>query len=386
MKASADAARLLRESNPVADDAFSGAAGDSIGRATFEHITGGPSRRAQAAGRSSAPARMTGPVGERHRRLALRWTAGLAAALAAGAVVLVTIVLPGATQNGVDAAAYVVKRVDSALNAAEPGEIAQMTITTRGIEMYGSTAVTTTAQEWSYGDQWRLIATSPGGHPVYDEGFSSSSVYTVVSYQAQTWARQPGLGGPAGYSVTPAAGAVGCGPAPGRPVPGRPVAALPMLFAFGLPGIRASAGSPPATVARDLRAAVACGALAAAGRQRVDGIEAIKLTSRPDSLISETIWVSPSTYLPVRVAVRPGPGAPGPWQTADITWLAPTAHNLARLTVPIPAGFREVPLASAVLPIQRQWPAEPKPTLICLGPAGCKAGTGGYGPPNAARP
>ena len=381
MKAPADAARLLRESNPVAHDAFSGAAGDSLGRATFERITGGPSRRAQAAGRSSAPARMTRPIGERHRRLALRWMAGLAAALAAGAVVLVTVVLPGATQNGVDAAAYVVKRVDSALNAAEPGEIAQMTITTRGIEMYGGTAVTTTAQEWSYGDQWRLIATSRGGHPVYDEGFSSSSVYTVVSYQARTWARQPGLGGPAGYSFTPAAVPVGCGPAPGRPV-----ATLPVLFAFGLPGIRASAGSPPATVARDLRAAVACGALAAAGRQRVDGIEAVKLTSRPGSLISETIWVSPGTYLPLRVAVRPAPGAPGPWQTADITWLAPTAQNLARLTVPIPAGFREVPLASAVLPIQRQWPAKTKPTVICLGPAGCKAGTSGYAPPNAGQP
>ena len=40
MKAPVDAARLLRESNPVPDDAFAGAAGDSLGRATFERITG----------------------------------------------------------------------------------------------------------------------------------------------------------------------------------------------------------------------------------------------------------------------------------------------------------------------------------------------------------
>jgi hypothetical protein len=30
-------------------------------------------------------------------------------------------------------------------------------------------------------------------------------------------------------------------------------------------------------------------------------------------------------------------------QTADITWLHPTAPNLAMLTVPIPADFRQVP-------------------------------------------
>lgn len=51
MKAT-DAARLLRESNPVADDAFAGAAGDSLGRATFERITGGSPRPAQATRRS----------------------------------------------------------------------------------------------------------------------------------------------------------------------------------------------------------------------------------------------------------------------------------------------------------------------------------------------
>jgi photosystem II stability/assembly factor-like uncharacterized protein len=42
MKATTDDARRLRESNPVAADAFAGAATDSIGRATFEHITTSP--------------------------------------------------------------------------------------------------------------------------------------------------------------------------------------------------------------------------------------------------------------------------------------------------------------------------------------------------------
>jgi hypothetical protein len=55
------------------------------------------------------------------------------------------------------------------------------------------------------------------------------------------------------------------------------------------------------------------------------------------------------------------PGQPGPWQTADITWLPPTAQNLATLTVPIPAGYRQVPLAQAVPPDLRPIPVGTKP-------------------------
>jgi len=139
------------------------------------------------------------------------------------------------------------------------------------------------------------------------------------------------------------------------------VAALPTLLHPGLPlepgiaGLLAaglfSASSPPATVARALHTAIACGTLTEDGRQNVDGIEAIKLTSRAGSPISETIWVDPGTYLPVRVVIRSAGGFPVTQQTADITWLPPTAQNLAKLTVPVPAGFRRVPVLQAVLPI-----------------------------------
>jgi hypothetical protein len=319
-----------------------------------------------------APAGM--PPGTAHRRrLALRSVAGAAAVLAAGAVALVAILVPGSRHHGIDATAYVVKRVSSALSAAEPGEIAQMTVTTRSAALPGGRTTTTTAEEWSSGGRWRLVTYSPTGRPVYDEGFSASSLYTLVSYQSRTWARQHGLRHPAALAMP--SGSHGCKP---------PAAAVPLLFAYGLPGTGSSASSLPSTVARDLRAAVSCGTLAVAGRQRVDGAEAIELTSRPGSLISETIWVSPDTYLPLRVAVRPVPGQPGRWQTADITWLPPTAQNLAKLTVPIPAGFHRVRLTGAVLPILQQvtggLPGR-KPRVLCLGPAGpaCQAGTSGPG-------
>jgi hypothetical protein len=149
-----------------------------------------------------------------------------------------------------------------------------------------------------------------------------------------------------------------------------------LLFQYGLlPGFGVSASSQPATVATALRAAVSCGTLAVAGRQRVDGTEAIELTSRPGSPVAETVWVSPGTYLPVRMVIRLGRGQPVLQQAADITWLPPTAQNLARLTVPIPAGFRQVPFAEAVTPILPQ-PARglAKPTAYCPTPAGlvCK--------------
>jgi hypothetical protein len=313
-----------------------------------------------------APAGLIGRAARaRRRRLAVRSAAGAAAALAAGAVAAAAVVVPGAGHTGSAVlTADVVKRVDSALSAAGPGQIAQMTVTTSGAALPGGTAATTTAEEWSYGDQWRSATYSPAGHLVYDEGFSSSSVYTLVSYLTRTWARQPGLGRPA---ALPAAGSLygprGCGPVS---------AAGPVLFRYGLPGTSSAASSLPSTVASSLRTAVSCGILDVAGRQRVDGVEAIELTSRPGSPVAETIWVSPGTYLPVRVVIRPASGTPGLQQTANITWLPPTAQNLARLTVPIPAGFRQVPLAQAVTPILPQITRLLLPTsmALCPSPAG----------------
>ena len=322
--------------NVIDDDA-------ALGRVCARLDQSMPSAAPGRGAETVATARARGPAAS--PRLALGSAAGAAAVVAAGAVALVVVVVPGFGHGGTDRSAvdtaYVVQRVDNALSAAGPGTIAQMSVTTHGGAASGGPAVAATAEEWSYGGRWRSVAYSSAGDPVYDEGFSSSSGYTVVSYQTRTWARQQGSGGPAAL----APGSRGCVPV---------IATRPLLLQPGLPGGLPAAGLPagwqPSTVARDLRAAISCGTLVVAGRQRVDGIEAIELTSRPDSPISETLWVSPGTYLPVRAVIRPFPGQPGPWQTADITWLGPSAQNLARLSVPIPAGYRQVPLAQVVTP------------------------------------
>jgi hypothetical protein len=289
-------------------------------------------------------------VRRRRRRLALRSMTGGVAVLAAGAAALAVLVLPRVTGTGQQAvdAAYVVKNVSNALTTTAPGTIAQMTITTSG----GPNG-TTTAEEWSNGSEWRSVTYSSPGQPVYDEGYSTTSGYTLVSYRTKTWAGQAGLGRqytPASASLPPVKH--GCGQALG---------AFPVLFRLGLPGTSTFASSLPTTVAEALRTAVSCGSLAVAGHQTVNGAETIKLTSRPGSLISETIWVSPNTYLPVRVTVQSAAGYSPTQQTADFTWLPPTAQNVAKLTVPVPAGFRKVPLIQAITPNLKLVPYAPFP-------------------------
>ena len=318
-------------------------------------------------------------IRRRRRRLALGSVTGAAAALTASGVALAAIApgAPAAPGAGIGTTAYVVQRVSSALTAAQPGDVAQIAVT-RSVTTGGKT-VTTTAEEWSYGNRWRSVMYSSTGERVYDEGFSSSSVYTLVSYLTRTWAREPGLGRPAAPTIVPflfglrhktlpLPASLGYGP--GRlkgpvavPRTCQPViSGIALLFQPGLPGIGLAAGpltgigfsaaSLPA--ARALRNAISCGILTVAGHQSVAGIEAIELTSKAISPISETVWVTPHTYLPVRVVIRSAHGAPDLRQTADITWLQPTAQNLARLAVPVPAGFRKVSLPKVLLPMARK--------------------------------
>ena len=330
---------------------------------------------------NTGPARARGSAVPRRRRvplrLGLRPAVGMTAALAASAVALAVIEVPGlvhgGTQGGAVDTAYVLKQVDSALQAAGPGEIAQMTVTTHPMAAgstsgphgvsHGTAGPVVTAEEWSYGDQWRFAGNGTRATPVLDMGYSPSAGYTEVSYKQRAWARSrelglppPGLAGSPKSQLVPAPGAAAAGaPASGAPASGAPASGAPgcgpavsdlsWLLHPGLVGVSGTtAALLPGTVASILRNAVSCGTLAVTGRQSVDGIEAIELTSRPGSAINETVWVDPATYLPVRINVDLVPGAPT-WQTVNITWLPATAQNLAKLTVPVPAGFRHIPAA-----------------------------------------
>jgi hypothetical protein len=94
-------------------------------------------------------------------------------------------------------------------------------------------------------------------------------------------------------------------------------------------------------MAAQIRTEVACGQLtAAAGTGFVDGVWTVKLTGVSKGL-RETYWIDTTTYLPVRF-VTADADHPDPGDQSDVKWLPPTAANLAKLTVPIPAGFTQV--------------------------------------------
>jgi hypothetical protein len=87
-----------------------------------------------------------------------------------------------------------------------------------------------------------------------------------------------------------------------------------------------------------------CGAFTEAGRQWVDGVDAIRLIGH-EAASHTTIWVDPGTYLPVRLTddVRVIFGSTKDDRAATLTidfrWLPPTKANLRELTAPIPPGF-----------------------------------------------
>ena len=186
--------------------------------------------RARAAIAAAREEDLPGKVTRRSARhlLALRSLAGVAAALAAGAVALAAVGIPGVSDHGAKGtgtdAAYVVKRVDSALSAAEPAEIGQMTVTTTSAAADGKTETTVT-KEWSYRGQRRSMTYLPTGRLIDDWTATASAVYTVVSYPTRTWARGREPGSPA--ASPPASGSHDCA----RAVRGvMPVTGMPLPF------------------------------------------------------------------------------------------------------------------------------------------------------------
>jgi hypothetical protein len=107
-----------------------------------------------------------------------------------------------------------------------------------------------------------------------------------------------------------------------------------------------------------LSKAVSCGLFRLDGRQQVDGVDALKIVSKPGGGLParETIWVDPVTYLPVRVDVAfPAAHGSASLLEYDYSWLQPTRANLAALRAAvrgatIPPGFKKLPAKYLPLP------------------------------------
>jgi hypothetical protein len=102
--------------------------------------------------------------------------------------------------------------------------------------------------------------------------------------------------------------------------------------------------------------ALSCGLFHLSGRQWVDGVDAMPLVSQPRGAgFRVTLWVDPSTYLPVRMSATFLSGSDrGQQFVTDFRFLPPTRANLAALhaaerRAPIPATFRLLPQKYTVL-------------------------------------
>jgi hypothetical protein len=110
-------------------------------------------------------------------------------------------------------------------------------------------------------------------------------------------------------------------------------------------------------------ATLACGAASVTGHVRIHGRETTKITGKPVTVrlpggearavgaqwatVRWTLYVNPTTYLPVRTygSTETFGGPARTWissSVTDIQWLPPTAANIAKTLVTIPAGFRQV--------------------------------------------
>jgi hypothetical protein len=66
-------------------------------------------------------------------------------------------------------------------------------------------------------------------------------------------------------------------------------------------------------------------------------------TGSGESTNTDTLFVSPSTYLPVRITQSvTSPDLHGSQTSVDIQWLPPTAANRARVSVTVPCGYQQI--------------------------------------------
>jgi hypothetical protein len=300
----------------------------------------GPSTDAWARARSAVatarseeePARPPGSWSPRSRgpgRWRLLSVAGVAAAV--GAMLAVVLPASPATRAPGDASAqraretaYVVSRVAQALSvraqhnfvgyartelppgsvvAPRPGHVQVTPGSGAGPRQSAGSMVS-----WSYRGTGKITEYTATGRRVLDEKITTDTggarVSVGVNYRDGTWWRAAG------------------GPPPGPPAPVR------------CGGRDAAIGS--GGWAALIHAELGCGRYTPDGRQRVDGVDAIKITGRNGLAV---LWVDPATYLPVRALLAFAQERP----QADFRWLSPAQASLALLNVPVPASFRQVP-------------------------------------------
>jgi hypothetical protein len=259
-----------------------------------------------------APAGLAARALQRHHRRRAAVRAGRigavagAAAAAAAAVTLTAAAPPRAALT----AAYVIRHTEHALAASSSRDFIEARAVTTARPASGSPLPgRARSAEFAYRRQFRDDGLARGGRPVYTEWIRYTPGHqrvVMVNYQQRTWWR-------ATHGSRPSAR--GC----------------KTPFDIGPP-------QGPESLAGWIRHAFACRQLRLAGHQRIGGTHTLKLTYHLYRT-TQTLWVSSSTWLPVRWVTRDSG-----FGTTTITYryLRATPARIALLRPVIPAGFRKV--------------------------------------------
>lgn len=281
--------------------------------------------------------------GYRGRRRLRRAVAagGAVAAVAAGAAAGVAASSSPVAVR-VQTTGYVVGHVARALAASDRMAYTRLTASVPGLARARRRVLA--GAGWSYRDRHLTLVRSPGGRLLSEQWVRAGHgqpALIVVNYQHRWWERR---------AINPAA-------AQSRAV----LCHAPELFLLGAaaPGAQSAAAADWKTI---IESGLRCGRFRLAGRQLIQGIDAIKLTST--EFTGFILWVDPRTYLPVQMAGKiqmgepignnePKPSRKNQWHWVMVTtwlhfrWLAPTRAGLAHLTGTIPPGFRQLPTTSS---------------------------------------
>ena len=255
------------------------------------------------------------------RRTALAVAATGTAAAVAGATAGFALTAGTPGPGPIETTAYVLNHVSRALAATDA--IGYTTAHYSGTDAIG--IFSDRVLEWEFGELSRQLIESSAGQPIVDNSArpeDGRGAILSVHYPIREWMRIK-----VPLSELP------------RPSGGNDNRCEANFLSVFAPGHTA------ADWKQIIAAGLKCGMFTVAGRQWVDGVDAIKLTGHKPAA-GTTIWVDPSSYLPVRLTAQLQLYAGGnEKQNATLTigfrWLPPTRANLKELTAPIPKGFRE---------------------------------------------
>jgi hypothetical protein len=275
---------------------------------------------------------------QRRRTLRVAVASGAATAVAATGVVIAGVsgaFGPAPAAQTAQTTAYVLRHVENALAPASVGNLIDVSRvvfppgTPQEPVVGGLNGASTTSGasspwtvaymlHWDYQGSQKYSAYSPSGRHVFDMQLSignGSATQTTVIYGDRTWwtATVP----------TGQPGSPGCSPGSSASSGSRRVTTSGSIGLSNGPG-----NGWPAFI----RSQLSCGAYTVAGRQLVNGIDAIKITGQPGRL---TLFVNPATYLPIQLDIGP--------LRMSFQWLPATPANLAQLKVSVPAGYQQVP-------------------------------------------